>query len=73
MKPNDPKMQNVQRDPRKCDKPFGTNNPKYSFYHLIERKLAEICVFGCKMHFSDNRTYLSILWKDIYSYLVQNC
>jgi hypothetical protein len=36
MKQNDPKMQNFDRDPRRPDKPFGANNPKYSFYHLIK-------------------------------------
>ena len=73
MKLIDPKMHNFHRDPRRPNRPFGTNNPKYSFYHLIERKPAKICVLDCKMHFSDKKwPYLSILWKPIYSYLAQN-
>jgi hypothetical protein len=48
----DPKMHNFHRNPRR---PFGTNNSKYSFYHLIERKPAKICIFGCKIHFSDKK------------------
>jgi hypothetical protein len=53
-------MQNFHRDPRRLDKPFGTNNPKYSFYHLIEKKPAKMLFLGCKMHFSKTFNYLSI-------------
>ena len=35
MKLIDPKMHNFHRDPRRPNKPFGTNNPKYSFHHFI--------------------------------------
>jgi hypothetical protein len=45
MKPNDPKIENFHRDPRRPSKPFGTNNPKYSFYHPIVRKPAEVLRF----------------------------
>jgi hypothetical protein len=49
MKLNDQKRQNFHRHSRILTKPFGANNPKYSFYHFVERKTAEICSFGCKL------------------------
>jgi hypothetical protein len=42
-------MHNFHGGPRRPNKPFGTNNPNYSFYHLKERKPAQICAFGYKM------------------------
>jgi hypothetical protein len=61
MKPNDPQMQNFHRNPRRPNKPFGTNNPKYSFYHHIERKPAKIGVFVVKCILLTKKwTYLSI-------------
>jgi hypothetical protein len=64
---NDPKMQNFHRDPRRPNKPFGTNNSKYSLYHFIEIKLVEICSFGCKMHFCDKNAFIwAFFWKAIY-------
>jgi hypothetical protein len=72
MKQNHPNVQNFHIDLRRPNKPFGTNNPKYSCYHLTGRIPAEICFCGCKMHLNDNKwTYLSIFWKVIYSHLTQ--
>jgi hypothetical protein len=78
MKINDPKIQNFHRDPRRSDKPFRTNNPKYSFYHLIERKPVKICFIGCKMPFTDKKwTYLVNFLKGylliVSSKLFRNC
>jgi hypothetical protein len=67
MKQNDPtKMENFHRDPRRRGKPFGTNNPKYSFYHLVDRKPLKFSFLGCEMHFRNRkRTQLSIFWRAI--------
>jgi hypothetical protein len=53
------------RHPRRPDKPFRTNNPKYSFYHLIERKPVEISFLAMKcMHFGQKMDLIGHFLED---------
>jgi hypothetical protein len=71
---NDPKLHYFHGDTRRPRKTFGTNNPKYSFYHIIVRNPAEICFFVRKIHLSGKKlAYLNIFMKATYSFLGQNC